>query len=116
MSRDVVVYDGDCGICEWSARWVKTHVPSVDVISHREYGVSHLASVWLITWSGRHEGAAAVAAVLKRADNKNAQRIGTLISLPIVRIVAKAVYWLVAKNRRTISRLCGLKACGISPR
>lgn len=113
MAADIVVYDGDCGICEWSASWIRRNVGGVDVVSHREYGVSHLSSVWFITWSGRFEGAAAVSEILKRSRVKGYRLVGSLIGLPVVRILAAGVYFVVAKNRRTISRMFGLKACAI---
>ena len=113
MAADVVVYDGDCGICEWSATWIKKNVSSVDVVSHREYGVSYLPSVWFITWSGRFEGAGAVSEILKRTESKPYQVFGTFIGLPVVRTVASCVYFVIAKNRRTISRLLGLRACSL---
>ena len=113
MSADVVVYDGDCGICEWSATWIKSNVPGVRVVSHREYGVSYLPSVWFITWSGRFEGSAAVSEILKRSNSKLFQKIGCVLGLPLVRTLAKGVYFLVAKNRRTISKLFRLRACTV---
>jgi predicted DCC family thiol-disulfide oxidoreductase YuxK len=51
--QPVVVYDGDCGICEASARWIIARVPSVDVVSHHQYGLTHLGSVWFVTDNGR---------------------------------------------------------------
>jgi hypothetical protein len=33
--------------------------------------------------------------------------------LPVIRIVARVVYFIIAKNRRRISRLFGLKACSV---
>ncbi len=116
MAADVVVYDGDCGICEWSASWIRRNVPGVDVVSHREYGVSYLSSVWFITWSGRYEGAAAVSEILKRSRVKGYQHIGTALGLPIVRIIAAGVYFVIAKNRRTISKIFRLRACSVPGR
>lgn len=113
MTADVVVYDGDCGICEWSATWIKKHVSSVDVVSHREYGVSYLPSVWFITWSGRYEGAKAVSEILKRTNSQPLQLFGSFLALPVVRTIASVVYFVIAKNRRTISRLFGLRACSL---
>lgn len=113
MTADVVVYDGDCGICEWSATWIKKNVPNVDVVSHREYGVSYLPSVWFITWSGRYEGAGAVSEILKRSNSKPFRVFGLFIGLPVVKTVASGVYFVIAKNRRTISRLFGLRACSL---
>lgn len=113
---DVVVYDGDCGICEWSANWIRQHVPNVSVKSHHEYGVSYLPSVWFVTWAGRLEGAEAVSEILKRSTHANARRLGYVIAIPVVRTVARGVYFVIAKNRRHISRLLGLKACAVPQR
>jgi predicted DCC family thiol-disulfide oxidoreductase YuxK len=113
---DVVVYDGDCGICEWSANWIRRNVPGVGVKSHFEYGVSYLPSVWFVTWAGRLEGADAVSEILKRSNHPNARRLGRFIGVPVVRVVARGAYFVIAKNRRRISRLFGLKACAVPQR
>lgn len=113
MSADVVVYDGDCGICEWSAGWISRNVPGVDVMSHRQYGVSYLSSVWFVTWSGRLEGAAAVSEILRRSRLARFRLLGAFIGLPIIRTIAAGVYFVIAKNRRIISRLFGLRACSL---
>jgi predicted DCC family thiol-disulfide oxidoreductase YuxK len=113
---DVVVYDGDCGICEWSANWIRRNVPNVNVKSHHEYGVSYLPSVWFVTWAGRLEGAEAVSEILLRSTHANGRRLGRLIGAPLVRVVARGVYFVIAKNRRHISRLFGLKACAVPQR
>jgi predicted DCC family thiol-disulfide oxidoreductase YuxK len=114
--QPVVVYDGDCGICEASARWILTHVTSVDVVSHHQYGLTHIGSVWFVTANGRLEGAAAVSAILKSADARAYRTIGVLIGLPGVLFIAGLVYSLVARNRRHISRLLGMNACGLPSR
>lgn len=118
-SQSIVVYDGDCGICEASAQWIKRHVPVLRVVSHYEYGLEHIYSVWLVTSTGRREGAAAVAEILRISDVPVMRVLGRIISLPIVRTLAAGVYWVIARNRRYLSKLFGLKACGIpqnSPR
>lgn len=118
-SQSIVVYDGDCGICEASAQWIIKHVSVVQVKSHYEYGVEHLNSVWLITNSGRREGAKAVSEILRLSDIPVMRGLGIVINLPVVRTLAAVVYWVIARNRRHLSRLFGLKACGLpqnSPR
>jgi predicted DCC family thiol-disulfide oxidoreductase YuxK len=114
--KPVVVYDGDCGICEASARWILAHVPSLDVVSHHQYGLTHIGSVWFVTDNGRLEGAAAVSAILKSATSGVYRAIGVAIGLPGVLFIAGLVYSLVARNRRHISRLLGMNACGLPPR
>ena len=113
MSMGVVVYDGDCGICEASAGFIRRHVPNVEVMSHREYGVTTLASVWFVNDSGRHEGAVAVSKILCLSDHRILRFCGTVIALPVIRVFARAVYFVVARNRRTISRALRMKACAV---
>ena len=113
MSNAVVVYDGDCGICEASSRCITRHVPSVDVVSHHAYGLSSIGAVWCVTDEGRTVGAAAVADILKRADSRLFRYAGVYISLPVICVVAQLVYLVVARNRARLSRLLGVKACGI---
>lgn len=112
-TADVVVYDGDCGICEASANWITSHVRGVRVVSHRAHGLEQIDSVWFVTSSGRLEGARAVAAILRCARGRFFRAVGVVIDLPVIRIVAAVVYRMVARNRRRLSRLFGLKACGI---
>jgi predicted DCC family thiol-disulfide oxidoreductase YuxK len=114
--QPVVVYDGDCGICEASAGWIITHVPSAGVVSHHQYGLTHIGSVWFVTDNGRLEGAIAVSAILKSATSGVYRAVGVVIGLPGVRSIAQVVYSLVARNRRHISRLLGMNACGLPPR
>ena len=114
MAAGVVVYDGDCGICEAAARFVRRHISQVDVMSHREYGVSSLDSVWFVTFNGRYEGHVAVSRILRLSEKKILRLCGTIVALPVIRIVARASYFVIAKNRRRISRIFGLKACSVS--
>jgi hypothetical protein len=38
---------------------------------------------------------------------------GAFLALPVIRVVARVVYFVVAKNRRTISKMLRLKACAV---
>lgn len=111
--EDVVVYDGDCGICEWSATWIRRNVPNVQVVTHSAYGVTYLPAVWFISIDGRREGARAVAEILQRSQVRVARIVGTVIALPVIRIVAAGAYEVIAKNRSRLSRLFRLKACAL---
>ena len=114
--RETVVYDGDCGICEWSAGWIRRYVTDVDAVSHTIYGVEHLDAVWFITNDGRHMGALAISAILKRSTLKTARWAGALVDAPGCRLVAQGVYFVIAKNRRRLSKLLGLTACPLPGR
>jgi predicted DCC family thiol-disulfide oxidoreductase YuxK len=113
MPNPVVVYDGDCGICEASSRWILKNIQGLDVMSHHQYGLSSIGSVWLVTDVRRFEGARAVSEILKYSDTGLFKTLGRFIGLPGIHLVAVGVYWLVARNRRTISRMLGLNACAI---
>lgn len=113
MNTGIVVYDGDCGICQASADWIKRNVPGVSVVSHYEYGVHELGSVWFINDTQMWEGADAVAHVLMRARKKIFHVVGKAMLLPGIRQCATGVYRVIAHNRRHISRLLGLKACAV---
>ena len=115
-TRSVVVYDGDCGICEASARWVISHVASVDVVSHHQYGLTNIDSVWFVTSNGRLEGAAAVSSILKSADSQLYRAVGTAVGMPVILSAAGLIYKMVAQNRRHISRILGMNASGLPPR
>jgi predicted DCC family thiol-disulfide oxidoreductase YuxK len=113
MSAGVVVYDGDCGICQASARWIERHIPSLEVQSHYEYGVEELGSVWLVTSTYNYEGAEAVARVLMLSSKSWMRITGRIMNAPIVRLLATGVYRVIARNRRHISRAFGLNACAV---
>lgn len=110
-----VIYDGDCGICEASARWIRPRFPEVSVVSHYEYGLTSIGAVWLITDAGRKEGSVAVASLLRMSVTRGWRYVGVFMQLPLIRNIARVVYWCIAKNRARISRWCGLKACGLPP-
>lgn len=116
MTKPVVVYDGDCGICEASAQWVTTHVPTVEVVSHQHHGLASIDSVWFVTADIRLEGAPAVSAILRAADSRLIRALGITIGLPGVLFIAKLIYSLVARNRRHISQILGMNACGLPSR
>lgn len=116
VTKPVVVYDGDCGICEASAKWVTTNVPSVGVVSHHQHGLASIDSVWFVTEDIRLEGAPAVSAILRAADSRFIRALGVTIGLPGVLFISKLIYSLVARNRRRISQILGMNACGLPPR
>lgn len=113
--QGIVVYDGDCGVCEASARWIERNIADIDVMSHYEYGVEELGSVWFIDAQKNYEGANAVAHILMLSSSLPIRLAGRALTWPVVRVVASGVYRLIAHNRRHISRLLGMKACAVPP-
>jgi predicted DCC family thiol-disulfide oxidoreductase YuxK len=112
-TQDVVVYDGDCGICEASARWITSHVPGLRVVSHLAHGLDRIDAVLFVTTNATLEGSVAVAAILRRARSRFLRMVGAVMGLPGVRRVASVVYSLIARNRRHLSRMLGLRACAL---
>ncbi len=112
-SAPTVAYDGDCGFCEKCALFISRRVPNVVVVSHHDLGISELSAVQLMTQTRTYSGAPAVAQILRLADSRLLRACGVALQIPVLRTVAKGVYWVVAKNRRKISQALGLRACGL---
>ena len=110
----VLVYDGDCGICSASARWVQRHCDGIETRTHRECGLDHIDKVRLRTPTRALEGAPAVAAVLQRASPAPYRLAGWALATPPLSWVAAGGYWLIARNRHRLSRWLQLPACTIS--
>lgn len=113
MVKGTVVYDGDCGICTWSAQWIVRHVSCVKVASHTDFGLESIDAVLFVTGDSRYEGAVAVSEVLSHADQRRWRALGAVMSWPLIRTCARAVYVVVARNRARISRLFGMTACAL---
>ncbi len=118
----VLVFDGDCGICNRSATWVRQHLrPSsrvavepwqaldLDALGLSASDVADAA--WFVDERGRrHRGHRAIAAVLRRIGGRWAL-LGRVLTVPGISWVAGVAYSWVARNR---SRLPGASgACSI---
>lgn len=113
----VLVYDGDCGICEASVRLLvrakcrATPIPSQAwLLEHPDDELRCAAAALLVTDDAVLEGEHAVAGAL-RLSAWPGPWLGRLIDAPGVRILARHVYRLVARNRARISSAFGLQAC-----
>ena len=77
MSKLIVIYDGQCELCKRSITWVKKRLV-IDAIAYQEGDLAKFGltaqlcakSVYLIDDNGRHQGADAVALLLKKRGNK----------------------------------------------
>lgn len=109
-----LVYDGDCGFCERSARFALDRSVNLRVADHRSQGLDHIEAVMLVDDDGNVWSAApAVSQALRRFRARRYRALGAFISVPPVCAVAGLVYSLVARNRGRISRLTGAPACGV---
>ncbi|MBI2168926.1 MAG: DUF393 domain-containing protein [Actinobacteria bacterium] len=104
----MLIFDGDCGFCTTSARWVERRLPGgMEVVPFQ--GIDDLAALGLTLrnvetaayWVDGHKlrrGHRAVAAAL-RHTGPGWWVVGVVIDVPPVRWLAAGVYRLVARYR-----------------
>lgn len=109
----VLVYDGDCGLCERTADFARRRAPGVTVRDHRTHGLETIDAVIYLREGRELDGAPAVARLLGDFRARRWRLLGAFLGLPVVRTFAAGVYAVVARNRRRISRMLGLRACGL---
>jgi len=104
----LLVFDGDCGFCTTSARWIERRLPeTVDVAPWQDLELDGIgltrddvvSAAWWIDDSGRcHRGHMAVGHSLRAAGGLWGL-LGRLIITPPVSWAARPAYWLVARYR-----------------
>jgi len=107
----LLVFDGDCGFCTASARWIQRRLPhhvrvepwqslDLDGLHLTERDVTTAA--WWVEASGvNHRGHAAIGRALIAAGGVW-RIIGGLMVTPPVSWVARPAYWLIARNRHRL--------------
>lgn len=109
MSRERLVYDADCGVCEALARWVAART------SLAITGARGLAAVRFIDGEAHaYEGAAAINRLALRVARPAGVALALIERIPPLFALERLGYALVARHRARLSRLFGLRACGIS--
>lgn len=114
--RPVLIYDGECGICRRSVRWVRARDPEhrVETIPYQDPSVGRRfpeipaerleAAIQLVRPDGRRfEGARAVEELLGLLPGWRIPAL--LFRVPGVRRLARRVYARVARSRRRFG--CG---------
>jgi len=110
----VLIYDGDCGICNQSADWARAHLPAGDeVVSWQSVpdlaalGLTvadvETAAYWVDDAGTLHRGEGAVSAALRRVGGGWGVAGVVLGSVPVRPLARRAYYW-VAANRHRFSR------------
>lgn len=109
QTRSVLVYDGDCGFCTTSARWVEANLlpPGGTVAPWQSlqlemFGLSEddvaTASWWVDTQGGTHRGERGIAQLLVDRGGIWAL-LGRVALTPPMIAVLGVIYGIVAKNR-----------------
>jgi predicted DCC family thiol-disulfide oxidoreductase YuxK len=115
-----LVYDGDCGICTASVGFLRRSGCTAELVTSREWTVSHpgdaglaAGSVVLVEADGtRRVEEAAVAGALRRSSAPW-PTLGSIIDAPVLRVLARGVYRFVARHRTRISSMLGMRACAL---
>lgn len=107
----LLVFDGDCGFCTASARWIERRLPSStsvqpwQVLDLDELGLTQgdvTAAAWWVDRRGRqHRGHAAIGRALIAAGGTWGV-IGRLVITPPISWLARPAYWLIARNRHRL--------------
>lgn len=103
-----MIFDGDCGFCTTSARWIEARLPAdVDVAPWQSLDLDALglteadvttAAYWVDADGGTHRGHSGIGRSLMAAGGIW-KAVGMLIVYPPVTWLAKPAYALVAKYR-----------------
>jgi predicted DCC family thiol-disulfide oxidoreductase YuxK len=110
MSREVLVFDGDCGFCTWSAaRMERWAAGALDVVPWQLADLVALGlteeqcstSVQFVGADGVASGGAAVGRALLRC-HEPWRTAGRLLALPWLRPLVERGYVIVAANRHRL--------------
>lgn len=108
VAAPLMIYDGDCGFCTVSARWLERGLPpAADVRPWQALDLGALGltehdvttAAWWIDASGRsHRGSRGIARALA-ASRGWRKAVGWLLLAPPVSWLAVPLYAVVARNR-----------------
>lgn len=109
QTRSVLVYDGDCGFCTTSARWVESNVlpPGGSVapwqsLDLEAFGLSEddvtTASWWVDPQGGTHRGERGIAQLLVDRGGMWSL-LGRIALMPPIIALLGVLYGIISKNR-----------------
>jgi len=110
VSKQVLIFDGDCAFCSSSARLLrrmtrnKIPIEPYQKLDLESLGLtSELTSkaVYFVSGNTRFVAAAAIAQALISSKTIWALA-GCFLKLPVIRSIAKPIYYLVAANRHRL--------------
>ncbi|MDN3358013.1 DUF393 domain-containing protein [Actinomadura sp. DC4] len=119
MGRPILLYDGDCGFCTTSARFIERRIPtSAKIVPYQDadleaLGTTESRASGEVLWvrDGRVRGGAQAIASLLIDAGGLWWPLGELIRLPPVRWLAAGVYHVVTVNRHRLPG--GTPACAL---
>ena len=118
--RPILLYDGDCGFCTTSARFIERRIPTGAEITPYQFadlqalGTTAERTAHEVVWVARtgrtYGGAQAIARLLMDAGGLW-RILGAIGTLPPISWLAAGVYRLVSKNRHRLPG--GTPACAL---
>lgn len=122
--KDILIYDGECGICSALAVWAqKNSDGNIDIIPYQNFNfnvkeidfqMAEKSAIFFSSKKGKYyKNARSVFETLKRIKLPY-KIIGYVLGNPVFSFIFFPVYKLVAKYRRWISIKLGYNACRIN--
>ncbi len=109
-TKQVLIFDGDCAFCSSSARLLRRMTKNkIPIEPYQKLDLESLGltseltskAVYFVSSSSRFVAAAAIAQAL--IESKTVWALaGWFLKLPVVRNIAKPIYYLVAANRHRL--------------
>lgn len=106
----ILIYDGDCGFCTRSARWLERQAKGYRIAPYQSIdldplGVSEAQAQAAVLWIGADgavvTGHDAIAAALRHSARPRSW-IGAALTAPPLRWLGRRVYPVVARNRHRL--------------
>lgn len=125
--KDLLIFDGDCGICTYTAEFIEKRVDnnSLDIKPYQVLALKKIhndlgedmtsKSVYFYQNSNKqiYSKSKAVFLALKKMNGLY-KIMGYLLDNPLFVFIFNPIYNIVARNRTKISKMFGLNACNIS--
>ncbi|MFW6599317.1 thiol-disulfide oxidoreductase DCC family protein [Propionibacteriaceae bacterium Y2011] len=113
MATETLLYDGDCGFCTSSARWLRRRIGSADTVEVRPwrpddeatYGITPAmadAEIHFVTEHGEVLGGADAVLGWWRTGTDSYPLLAQLLALPGLIQLTRAGYRLIAANRHRL--------------
>jgi len=119
-----IIYDGDCGICSYSADWLSKRLdPDLFIIIpfdeeleiSKKFGLNLELALKTVIFIESDKFYTESRAVFEIANHLSYpyKFLGIFLANKFCEILFKPIYRLIARYRTSISRIFGLKACKI---
>lgn len=124
MTKNYILYDGDCGICSYSAEWLSKRLSSelfiiipfdeeLEICKRFELNLDMAFKTVIFVESDKYYTESRAICEITKHLPLPFKITGMIFSNKFFEIILNPIYRLVAKNRASISKLFGLQACKV---